>query len=96
MNIKPLQDRLLIKPVESAEVSPGGIIVPDTAKKKPLQGKVIATGPGRLTDSGSRMPMDVKVGDVVMFDEYSGITLSENQEDYLIIKQNDVLAIFEN
>lgn len=96
MNIKPLQDRLLVKPVDSAEVSPGGIIVPDTAKKKPLQGKVIAAGPGKLTDNGSRMPMDVKVGDVVMFDEYSGTTLTENQQDYLIIKQNDVLAIFEN
>jgi len=96
MNIKPLQDRLLIKPEDTTTVSPGGIIVPDTAKKKPIQGRVIAAGPGQLTESGTRLPMDVKVGDVVMFDEYSGTHLTDNQEDYLIIKQNDLLAIFEN
>ncbi len=96
MNIRPMQDRLLIKPAKSEEVSPGGIIVPDTAKKKPLKGKVIAAGPGMITENGSRLPMDIKVGDVVMFDEYSGTQLIDQQENYLIIKQNDVLAIFEN
>ncbi len=97
MSIKPMQDRLLVKPADEEQKTAGGIIVPDTAtKEKPMRGEVIATGPGKLTDEGSRLPMDVKVGDKVIYSKYSGTEFKLDDDELLIIEQNDILAIFEN
>jgi chaperonin GroES len=97
MNIKPMQDRLLVKPVNEEQKTAGGIIVPDTAtKEKPMRGEVIAAGPGKLTLEGKRLPMDVKVGDQVIYGKYSGTEFKVEKDDLLIIEQSDILAIFEN
>jgi len=96
MNVRPMQDRLLIKPLDEEQKTAGGIIVPDTAKEKPMKGKVIAAGPGKLSDDGKRQPMDVKVGDTVMYGKYSGTEFKMDNQEYLIIGQNDILVIFEN
>ncbi len=97
MSIKPMQDRLLVKPADEEQKTAGGIIVPDTAtKEKPMRGEVIATGPGKLSDEGSRLPMDVKVGDKVIYSKYSGTEFKLDDDELLIIEQNDILAIFEN
>ena len=96
MNVRPMQDRLLIKPLDEEQKTAGGIIVPDTAKEKPMKGKVIAAGPGKLSDDGKRQPMDVKVGDIVMYGKYSGTEFKMDNQEYLIIGQNDILVIFEN
>ncbi len=97
MSIKPMQDRLLVKPADEEQKTAGGIIVPDTAtKEKPMRGEVIATGPGKLNDEGSRLPMDVKVGDKVIYSKYSGTEFKLDDDELLIIEQNDILAIFEN
>lgn len=93
MNIKPLSDRLLVKPVEDEEKTASGIIVPDTAKQKPMKGKVVASGPGKMTDEGKRLTMDVKVGDTVLYGKYSGTEIKIEKEDYLILNENDILAI---
>ncbi len=94
MKIKPLQDRILVERVEE-EVKKGGIIIPDTAKEKPQQGKVIAVGPGRLDDKGNRIPMEVKKGDYILFGKYSGNEIRIGDEEYLIMREDDVLAIIE-
>ncbi len=97
MNIKPMQDRLLVKPVNEEQKTASGIIVPDTAtKEKPMRGEVIAAGPGKLTLEGKRLPMDVKVGDQVIYGKYSGTEFKVEKDDLLIIEQSDILAIFEN
>lgn len=97
MNIKPMQDRLLVKPENEEQKTAGGIIVPDTAtKEKPMRGEVIAIGPGKLSEKGVRLPMDVKVGDQVIYGKYSGTEFKLEDDDLLIIEQSDVLAIFEN
>ena len=97
MNIKPMQDRLLVKPENEEQKTTGGIIVPDTAtKEKPMRGEVIAIGPGKLSEEGVRLPMDVKVGDQVIYGKYSGTEFKLEDDDLLIIEQSDVLAIFEN
>lgn len=97
MNIKPMQDRLLVKPENEEQKTAGGIIVPDTAtKEKPMRGEVIAIGPGKLSEEGVRLPMDVKVGDQVIYGKYSGTEFKLEDDDLLIIEQSDVLAIFEN
>jgi chaperonin GroES len=97
MNIKPMQDRLVVKPVEEEQKTAGGIIVPDTAsKEKPMQGEIVAAGPGKLGKDGKRIPLDVKVGDKVIFGKYSGTEFKMNNQEYLIVEQNDILAIFEN
>jgi len=93
MNLKPLSDRLLVKPVDEEEKTASGIIVPDTAKQKPMRGKVIAAGPGKMNDEGKRMSMDVKVGDIVLYGKYSGTEIKLDKEDYLILNENDILAI---
>ena len=94
MNIKPLQDRLVVKPEEEEIKTAGGIIVPDTvSKEKPMKGKVIAAGPGKFGEDGKRLPMDVKVGDKVMYGKYSGTEFKFDDEEHLIIDQNDILAI---
>jgi chaperonin GroES len=93
VKVKPLGDRVLIKPLEEEEQQRGGIIIPDTAKEKPQQGKVLAVGPGAHADDGSRMPMEVSVGDKVLYGKYSGTEVTIDGEDVLIMREADVLAI---
>ncbi|MGD9900009.1 MAG: co-chaperone GroES [Calditrichaceae bacterium] len=93
MNIKPLFDRVLVKPLPEEEKTATGIIVPDTAKQKPMRGEVIAVGPGRMTDEGKRIPMDVQKGDIVLYSKYSGTDFKMDKQDYLILNENDLLAI---
>lgn len=94
MNIKPLGDRVLIKLLASEEVTKSGIVIPDTAKEKPQEGEVLAVGPGRLLDDGKRSPMEVKVGDIVLFAKYSGTELKRDGEEYMILNADrDILAI---
>ena len=93
MKVKPLADRVLVKPQEEAEVKKGGIIIPDTAKEKPQQGKVIAVGPGKVTEAGQKVPMEVKKGDAVLYGKYSGTEVTIAGEDYLIMRESDILAI---
>jgi chaperonin GroES len=96
MNIRPLADRVVIKPLEEEDKSPGGIILPDTAKEKPMRGEVTAVGAGKIDDNGKRVPMDLKKGDVVLYGKYSGTDIKIDQEDYLILRESDVLAILDN
>jgi chaperonin GroES len=94
MNVKPLADRLLVKPLKANEQTKSGIIIPDTVEKeRPERGEVIAAGPGKFDDKGSRLPMDVKVGDVVMFKKYSPDEIKVDGEDLLILDASDVLAV---
>jgi chaperonin GroES len=95
MKIKPLGDRIIVKRIEEEEKSKGGIIIPDTAKEKPQQGEVIAVGTGKLTDKGERIPMEIKVGDRVLFGKYSGTDVKLEGEECLIMHQDDVLGIIE-
>jgi chaperonin GroES len=95
MKMRPLHDRLLIKRIEGEAKSKGGIIIPDTAKEKPQEGKVIAAGSGRLTDDGKVVPLEVKKGDRVLFGKYSGSEVQIEGEEHLIIREEDVLAILE-
>ena len=93
MNLKPLGDRLVVKPVEQEEVTASGLYLPETAKEKPQQGKVIAVGPGARKDSGDRVALDVSVDDVVLYAKYSGTSIKLDGKEYLILKESDVLAI---
>ena len=93
MNIKPLSDRVVVKPAGVEETKQGSIIIPDTAKEKPMQGTVVAVGPGKHSDSGELVKMEVKVGDVVLYGKYSGTEITIEDEDYLILRESDVLAI---
>ena len=96
MKIRPLQDRVIVKRIEDeAEKTKGGIIIPDTAKEKPQQGKIIAAGKGKVNDDGKLTPLDVKVGDRILFGKYSGNEVKIDGEDYLILREEDVLAILE-
>ena len=95
MQIRPLQDRVLIKRVAEEEKTKGGIIIPDTAKEKPMQGKVIAAGNGKAKDDGKRVPLDVKAGDHILFGKYSGQEIKLNGEEYLIMREDEVLAVVE-
>ena len=92
---KPLQDRILVKRLEENETKKGGIIIPDTAKEKPQEGEVIAVGPGKVTDDGKRQPMGVKVGDKILFGKYSGSEGKLGDEEYLIMREEDVLGILQ-
>ena len=92
VKIKPLGDRLIIKPIER-ETMKGGIIIPDTAKEKPMEGEVLAAGPGKLDNNGNRTPMDVKVGDKVLYGKYSGTEIKLDDETYLIVHQDEILGI---
>jgi chaperonin GroES len=96
MKLKPLSDRLLVKPVTMEEKTESGIIVPDTAREKPMRGEVIAVGPGKMTEDGKTLPMHVKVGDVVMYGKYSGTEFKMDKEEFLILNESDVLAIIES
>jgi chaperonin GroES len=93
VKITPLADRVLVKPIEKAETKKSGIIIPDTAKEKPQEAKVISVGKGKTTDDGKVIPMDVKVGDKVLYGKYSGTEIKIDEEDYLILNQDDILGI---
>ncbi len=94
--LRPLGDRVVIQPTPREEMTKSGIVLPDTAKEKPQEGKVISAGPGRLTDEGKREPMDVKEGDVVLYAKYAGTEFKIEGEELLIVSQKDILAIVEN
>jgi chaperonin GroES len=93
--IKPLEDRIVVKPLEAEQVTASGLVIPDTAKEKPQEGKVLAVGPGRFDDKGSRVPIDVKVDDVVLYSKYGGTEVKYSGEEYLVLSARDVLAIIE-
>jgi len=93
MKIKPLGDRVVIQASESKDQSRGGIVLPDTAKEKPQEGKVIAVGTGKKTDDGKIVPLSVKVGDIVLYGKYSGTEITVDGEEYLIVREEDILAI---
>jgi chaperonin GroES len=93
MNIKPLGDRVLIEALDAKEVSKSGIIIPDTAKERPSEGKVIAVGPGRVNDEGKRVNPDVKKGDTVLYGKYSGTEVTVGDKEYLILRETDILAV---
>lgn len=90
--IHPLADRVVVKAVEQAEISKGGIILPDTAKEKPQEGEIVAAGPGRMTDDGKRIPMDLKAGDRVIYSKYGGTEVKEAGIEYIILRESDILA----
>ena len=91
--VKPLADRVVVRALEESEQMRGGLYIPDTAKEKPQQGEVIAVGPGKFDDKGQRVPMDVKVGDKVLYGKYSGTEVTLDNEPFLILRESDVLAI---
>lgn len=91
--LKPLGDRIVVKPTSAEEMTKGGIVLPDTAKTRPQEGEVIAAGPGQTTDKGVLVPMDVKVGDKVMYSKYGGTEIKIGSEEYVILRQDDVLAV---
>jgi chaperonin GroES len=91
--VKPLSDRVVVQPLEEAEQMKGSIYIPDTAKEKPSQGEIIAVGPGKMSDEGARLEMDVKVGDKVLYGKYSGTDITLDGDEYLILRESDILAI---
>ncbi len=95
MKIRPLQDRIIVKRIEGEEVSSGGIIIPDSAKEKPQEGKIIAVGKGKIGDDGKIQPLDVKKGDKVLFSKYAGSEINIDGDEHLIIREDDVLGVLE-
>jgi chaperonin GroES len=95
MKIRPLHDRILVERLEEKEVKKGGIIIPDTAKEKPQEGKVIAAGAGKVADDGKKIALDVKVGDRILFGKYSGSEVKIDDKEYLILREEDVLAVLD-
>jgi chaperonin GroES len=95
MNVRPLHDRLIVRRLDEGEQRIGGIIIPDTAKEKPQQGKVIAVGNGKVGDDGKRITLDVKAGDTILFGKYSGQEIKLDGEDFLIMREDEVLAVIE-
>ena len=93
VTIKPLEDRILVEPLEAEQTTASGLVIPDTAKEKPQEGKVLATGPGRVDDNGNRVPVDVTVGDKVIYSKYGGTEVKYSGEEYLILSARDVLAV---
>ncbi len=91
--MQPLADRLVVKPIAREEVTKGGIVLPDTAKEKPQEGEILAVGPGRMTDDGKRIPMDVKVGDIVLYSKYGGTEIKVEGEELIILRESDILAV---
>jgi chaperonin GroES len=96
MNIRPLQDRIIVKRIEEEEKSAGGIIIPDTAKEKPQEGKVIAVGKGKVSDEGKTIALDIKKGDKILFGKYAGSEVKVNGTEYLIMREEDVLGVVED
>jgi chaperonin GroES len=95
MKIRPMHDRLLVERIEEQEVRRGGIIIPDTAKEKPQEGRVVAAGAGKVTEEGKRLALDVKVGDRILFGKYAGSEVKLDDKEYLILREDDVLAILD-
>ena len=95
VSIKPLEDRVLVQTLEAETTTASGLVIPDTAKEKPQEGQVIAVGPGRIDDNGNRVPLDVAVGDVVIYSKYGGTEVKYRGEEYLILSARDILAIVE-
>ena len=95
MKVRPLYDRIIVKRLEEGEKTKGGIIIPDTAKEKPVEGKVIAVGDGRLKEDGTKIPLEIKKGDRVLFAKYGGTEIKIDGEEHLIMKEDDILAIIE-
>ena len=93
INIKPLEDRIVVKPLEAKQTTASGLVIPDTAKEKPQEGEVLAIGPGRIDDHGNRVPLDVAVGDKVIYSKYGGTEVKYGGDDYLILSARDVLAV---
>ncbi len=93
VSIKPLEDRIVVKSVEAEQTTASGLVIPDTAKEKPQEGEVVATGPGRIDDNGNRVPLDVAVGDKVIYSKYGGTEVKYSGEEYLILSARDVLAV---
>ena len=93
MQVKPLADRVVVKPSEDGETMKGGIIIPDTAKEKPMQGEIIEIGPGRTNEDGKKTPLEVKKGDKVLYGKYTGTEVSISGEEYLIMRESDIFAI---
>jgi chaperonin GroES len=93
MNLKPLADRVVVKPKEAEEKTKSGILLPDTAKEKPQQGEVVAVGPGKISDAGSLIKMEVKVGDQILYGKYSGTEVTVDDVEYLIMRESDIFAI---
>jgi chaperonin GroES len=95
MNLQPLEDRIVVRPGESEETTASGLVIPDTAKEKPQQGKVIAVGKGRVNDEGKVTPLDVKVGDTILFGKYSGSEIKLDGDEHLIMREEDILGVVE-
>jgi len=95
MNIRPLHDRVIVRRLEDERKSPGGIVIPDTAAEKPMQGEVVAAGNGKLLDNGELRPLDVKAGDKVLFGKYSGTEVKVNGEDLLVMREDDIMGVIE-
>ncbi|UDY38009.1 co-chaperone GroES [Dermatobacter hominis] len=93
MSLQPLEDRIVVRPAEAEEKTASGLVIPDTAKEKPQQGEVLAVGPGRRSDSGELIPLDIAVGDTVVYSKYGGTEVSQDGEDVLILSGRDILAI---
>ncbi len=93
MNIRPLQDRVIIKPLEEKETSEGGIIIPDTAKEKPQKGEIMAVGSGKVMDDGKKQPLEVKKGDKVIYGKYAGTEVKIEEKEYLLMREDDILGI---
>jgi chaperonin GroES len=92
IKLQPLADRVVVKPIEREEVTKGGIVLPDTVKEKPQEGEVVAVGKGRVSDDGKRIPMDVKVGDIVVYAKYGGAEIKVEDEELVILRESDILA----
>jgi chaperonin GroES len=92
IKLKPLGDRVVIRPIEREEVTKGGIILPDTAREKPQEGEVVAVGPGKLSEDGKRVALDVKVGDRVIYAKYAGTEITVDDEEYIVVRESDILA----
>ncbi len=95
MNIRPLQDRVIVKRMEEETTSAGGIVLPDSATEKPIRGEVIAVGPGKTLDSGEKRPLEVKVGDTVLFGKYSGTEVKLDDEELLVMREEDIMGVIE-
>lgn len=91
--LQPLGDRVVVEPLSKEEVTKGGILIPDTAKEKPQEGKVLAVGPGKMSDDGKRIPLDVKVGDTVVYAKYGGTEFKEDGKELMILRESDILAV---
>jgi chaperonin GroES len=95
MNLRPLQDRIIVKRVEEETMTAGGLFIPETAKEKPQRGKIVAVGNGKKTEDGKVLPLDVKVGDLVLFGKYAGTEIKVDNDDYLMMREDDILAVVE-